>query len=85
MKKELSIKNCPGTLSEGFDTYSRTALRRVFQGKKVHHVLPYDSPASNSETDEMFEENRKYMSISGVQKKFSVLLEKTKPLWTQSP
>src|SRR5690554_3508040 len=78
MKKELSIKNCPGTLSEGFDTYSRTALKRVFQGKKVHHILPYDSPASNSETDEMFEENRKYMSISGVQKKFSVLLEKNK-------
>lgn len=72
------IKYCPGTLSEGFDTYSRTALKRVFQGKKVYHVLPYDSPASNSETDELFEENRKRMSISGVQEKFLVLLEKNK-------
>lgn len=72
------IKYCPCTLSEGFETYSRTALKRVFQGKKVNHVLPYDSPASNPETDELFNENRKRISISGVQEKFSVLLDKNK-------
>lgn len=72
------IQYCPGTLAEGFHTYSRTCLNRVFQGKKVHHLLPYDSPASNSETDDLFEENRKRISISGVQEKFSVLLEKNK-------
>jgi serine/threonine-protein kinase HipA len=72
------IKYCPGTLSDGFNTYSRTALNRVFQGKKVHHVLPYDSPASNPETDKLFEENRKRISISGVQEKFSVILDKNK-------
>lgn len=72
------IKYCPGTLSEGFDTYIRTALNRVFQGKKVHHVLPYDSPTTNPESDELFEENRRRMSISGVQEKFSVLLDKNK-------
>ncbi|MBX2929016.1 MAG: HipA domain-containing protein [Saprospiraceae bacterium] len=72
------IRYCPGTLAAGFDTYSRTCLNRVFQGKKVHHILPYDSPASNPETDELFEENRMRMSISGVQEKFSVLLEKNK-------
>jgi serine/threonine-protein kinase HipA len=74
----LEIKYCPGTLAEGFDTYSRTCLNRVFQGKKVHHVLPYDSPTSNPETEELFYENRKRISISGVQEKFSVLLEKNK-------
>ncbi len=72
------IKYCPGTLAAGFDTYSRTCLNRVFQSKKVYHVLPYDSPASNPETDELFEENRNRMSISGVQEKFSVLLVKNK-------
>lgn len=72
------IKNCPGTLAEGYDTYSKTCLNRVFQGKKVHHVLPYESPASNPETDELFDKNRQRMSISGVQEKFSVLLEKNK-------
>lgn len=74
----LSFTHCPGTLASGFDTYSKTALNRVFQGKKVHHILPYVSPASNAETDALFEENRRQMSISGVQEKFSVLLEKNK-------
>ena len=72
------IKYCPGTLAEGFNTYSRTCLKRVFQGKSVYHVLPYDSPSSNPETDEFFEQSRKRISISGVQEKFSVLLEKNK-------
>lgn len=72
------IKYCPGTLAEGFDTYSRTCLKKVFHGKKVSHILPYDSPTSNPETDELFDENRKRLSISGVQEKFSVLLEKNK-------
>lgn len=72
------IEYCPGTLAKGFKTYSRTCLKRVFQGKAVHHVLPYDSPASDPETDALFEQNRKGMSISGVQEKYSILLEKNK-------
>ena len=72
------IKYCPATLAAGYHTYSNTALRRVFQGKKVSTILPYDSPASNESTGTLFTENRKRMSISGVQEKFSVLLEKNK-------
>lgn len=72
------IKYCPGTLAPGYSTYSRTCLNRVFHGKKVSHILPYDSPASDPETDELFEENRSRVSISGVQEKLSVLLEKNK-------
>lgn len=72
------IKYCPGTLAEGHTTYSRACLSKVFKGKKVNHILPYDSPASNSETNELFDNNRKRMSISGVQEKFSVLLDKNK-------
>jgi serine/threonine-protein kinase HipA len=72
------IKYCPGTLAEGHTTYSRACLSKVFKGRKVNHILPYDSPASNSETDELFDDNRKRMSISGVQEKFSVLLDKNK-------
>ncbi len=74
----IEIKYCPGTLSDGFDTYSQTALKRVFCGKKVHHVLPYDSPATNPVTDDLFDENRSHMSISGVQEKLSVVLEKNR-------
>ncbi len=74
----IEINFCPGTLANGFHTYSRTCLNRVFQGKTVHHILPYDLPASDAKTIELFEQNRKQMSISGVQEKFSVLLEKNK-------
>jgi serine/threonine-protein kinase HipA len=70
------IKYCPSTLAAGFETYSRTCLNKVFQGKKVFHILPYDSPSTNTDTDQLFENNRKGMSISGVQEKFSVLIEK---------
>lgn len=70
------IQYCPGTLAEGYDTYSRTALKRLFDGKKVSHILPYLAPFTNEETDELFDKNREHLSISGVQEKFSVLLEK---------
>ncbi len=72
------IKYCPGTLVRDYDTYSRTCLRRMFDGRKVNHILPYESPSSNAVTDELFIENRKRISISGVQEKFSVLLDKNK-------
>ena len=72
------INNCPGTLAEGFKTYSRTALIRVFNGKKVDHVLPFFSPTFNQESNDQFQANRKHFSISGVQEKFSVLLDKNK-------
>ena len=72
------IKYCPSTLAEGYTTYSNTALRRVFNGKKVSVVLSYDSPTNNATADELFSDNRSRMSISGVQEKFSVLLDKNK-------
>ncbi|WP_289039665.1 HipA domain-containing protein [uncultured Zobellia sp.] len=74
----ITIHNCPGTLKEGITTYSKTALNRLFNGKKVRPTLPYESPATNALTEELFKENRKRLSISGVQEKFSVLLEKNK-------
>jgi serine/threonine-protein kinase HipA len=70
------IKYCPGTLAEGYDTYSPAFLRRMFQGKKVSHILPYDPHQKNESDAEKFLENRKRISISGVQEKLSLLLEK---------
>jgi len=72
------IKYCPGTLAAGYDTYSTTCLRRVFKGRKVSHLLPYNAPNSNEDTDNQYIENQKRISISGVQEKFSVLLKKNK-------
>jgi len=50
----------------------------VFSGRKVNHLLPYDSPATNDASDKLFLGNRMLMSISGVQEKYSVLLEKNR-------
>ncbi len=71
----IHITHCPGTLAKGYSSYSTTCLRRVFDGKKVHHILPYASPASNQE---LFHENHQRISISGVQEKFSMILDKNK-------
>lgn len=70
------LKYCPGTLAEGFSTYSPSCLRNLFGGKKVSHVLPYEQPQQSEEVAGQFMENRKHISISGVQEKLSFLLEK---------
>ena len=70
------IKYCPGTLAEGFNTYSPGLLRRMFNGKKVSHILPFENPQKNENVAEQFLENRTRISISGVQEKLSLTLEK---------
>lgn len=72
------IHYCPGTLAEGFDTYSQACLRRLYNGKKVSHILPYNPPEVSEEDAEKFIDNRKRISISGVQEKVSLILEKNK-------
>lgn len=71
-----TIKYCPGTLAEGFTTYSVTCLRSMFDGKKVSHLLPFESPQQNEEVVALFMENVKHISISGVQQKLSMVQEK---------
>jgi len=78
------IKYCPGTLKEGFDTYSPAALRGVFDGRKVSHLLPYQTPRIDEDTNTLFMENRKRISISGVQEKLSLILDKNKLRLTKS-
>ncbi len=75
---KLEINRCPGTLAAGFSTYSRTCIKRVFNGSQVNHVLPYASVQSNHNSVDPFEENATRMSISGVQEKFSIIQLKNK-------
>ena len=70
------IKYCPGTLAEEFTTYSTTCLRNLFNGKKVSHVLPFESPQQSEEVAALFMKNMKHFSISGVQQKLSLVQEK---------
>ena len=72
----VTVNVCPGTLAEGFNTYSPTCLKNLFNSKKVNHVLPYQAPQKSEAVAEQFMENRKRISISGVQEKLSMILEK---------
>lgn len=74
MNNFTDINVCPATLQEGFTTYSPKAIKEVFGGVKVHHVLPFSSPAIESNEQNIFIENRKRISISGVQEKYSLKL-----------
>lgn len=74
----MDLHKCPGTLAAGFTTYSRTCIKHVFNGHKVHHVLPYESLQSTHNGLDPFEENATRISISGVQEKFSIIQLKNK-------
>lgn len=45
------IKYCPGTLAPS-NAYSRTALKRLFDGRKVNHILPYEASTNNAIIEE---------------------------------
>lgn len=74
----MNLDRCPSTLKLGFTTYSPAALRKIFYSKKVSHKLPFLPPEKDETVNEAFIENRKRLSISGVQKKLSIKLDKNK-------
>lgn len=74
----MKLTHCPSTLAEGFNTYSPIALKTLFAGKKVSHILPYDSPETNEDDNEKFIENIGHVSISGVQDKEVCIVERGK-------
>lgn len=67
----LVINNCPGTLAAGYNTYCQTALRRVFNNKKVSHILNF---SNNDKARAEIDENISKISISGVQEKLSAIM-----------
>jgi serine/threonine-protein kinase HipA len=72
------LKYCPGSLKEGFTSYSGAVLKRMFDNKQVSHILPFSSSDVNGPEQIKFIENRKRISISGVQEKLSLTLTKNK-------
>ena len=65
---------CPSTLAEGFDTYSPTARKLLFDGKVVSHILPFDSPNNENSDTEEYARHVGRISLSGVQPKASLVL-----------
>ena len=44
----MTLRVCPSTLAEGFDTYSPAARKKMFDDKAVAHYLKVPSPSTNS-------------------------------------
>ena len=68
------INVCPSSLAGGNDTYSKEALKSLFDGKRVSHIFNGVSP--ESDTIEIREAIKTVgrISISGVQPKFSAVI-----------
>jgi serine/threonine-protein kinase HipA len=74
---------CQGCFKEtDIAGYCKKCLKELFGGKKVDHVLPFNSPYK--EDSDLYRNLTKKMSISGVQVKYSMRLEDNKLLLTDT-
>lgn len=69
------INICPSLLTEGHSTYSPAALKKLFNGKPVSHILNFDSPASTNNDNQQAIMNVGRLSLSGAQPKFGLVLD----------
>lgn len=71
---------CFGCYKETLESYCNACKTKLFNGKKISHVLSFDPP----QTDNLhhFQENTKRLSISGVQLKYSLRLAKNELILT---
>jgi serine/threonine-protein kinase HipA len=67
------INHCPSTLAEGFDSYSPAALRNLFDGAKVSHLLDFEIDDFRQLAD--LENAMHRISVSGVQEKFPAIID----------
>lgn len=72
----MALDRCPSTLAPGYAAYSPVALKRLFDKQVVSPFLPYESIGENKEETELFMSNKQRISLSGVQSKYSFLVEK---------
>ncbi len=70
-----TLKFCPSTLAEGFNTFSPAAKKTLFNGRKVSHILNFDSPNSGNYDNQVFAKNVGRISLSGVQPKAGLLID----------
>ena len=72
------MTNCPGCLKDGHSTYCLPCRKRLFDGKRVSHVLPFSRPvyeeAHSAATGDR-------LSISGIQTKMPLVLRAGRLRW----
>jgi serine/threonine-protein kinase HipA len=79
----MTLDRCPSTLKKGFQSFSPSALRSLFNNRRVDHVLPFNQGNSEERLNEILLESFKRFSIGGRQKKVSLSLLKNKLAVTQ--
>lgn len=70
----IDINVCPSLLVEGHSSYSPAALKRLFDGRRVSHILNFDSPTSTGSDGREAVYNVGRLSLSGAQPKFGLVL-----------
>ncbi|HBO44549.1 MAG TPA: type II toxin-antitoxin system HipA family toxin [Planctomycetaceae bacterium] len=65
------MTNCPACLKEGHSTYCLPCRKRLFDGKKVSHVLPFSRPVYE---EAYLAATGDRLSISGIQTKMPLIL-----------
>ena len=66
---------CPSTLVEGFQTYSPAAVKLLFDGNPVSHILPFSSPNNEEAENEEYAKHVGRVSLSGVQPKAGLIIK----------
>lgn len=72
------VSSCPCTLAAGFRSYSPTALKMMFNGRKVSHILDFNAPDLDESVAQQLRANSRHISISGAQFKQSLVLDKNR-------
>ena len=71
----IDLTRCPSLLSDGYTSFSPTALKSLFDGTKVSHILPFLPPSSNQADAIEALKNVGRLSLSGAQAKFGLILD----------
>ncbi len=72
---------CFGCYKEYAEGYCATCRKKLFDGKKVSHILSFDAP--KEENLPAYQERTKRLSISGVQLKYSLRLQEKELVLTE--
>jgi serine/threonine-protein kinase HipA len=76
----MNINRCPGCFEPDNNTYCKKCLKKLFNGKKVSHILNFDRP----EFDRINKEQSGRLSLSGIQIKHSLKLENNNLILTEN-
>lgn len=71
----MNLNNCPCTLESGHKTYSPKALKKMFEGRKVAHLLSFNLDSVYANDKQEATRQRTALSISGAQVKYGLVLD----------